>query len=116
MFPFMGNDVRPIRTKADYAAAREAMYGLTGDDREVMEALLDAYERKRLALGDANSALKAFMALRGLGQKDLADALGSVSRASEILHGKRAMTVPQLRALHKAWKMPTDPIIAAAQA
>ncbi len=52
------------------------------------------------------AALRATMAARGLAQRDLAKLLGSRSRASEILHGKRGLSRAQCRVLHERWGIP----------
>jgi HTH-type transcriptional regulator/antitoxin HigA len=57
---------------------------------------------------DPVEAIKFHMEQNGLRQKDLAGVLGSVSRASEILHRRRALTVEMIRAVHKAWAIPLD--------
>lgn len=47
----------------------------------------------------------------GLRQRDLADVLGGASRASEILHRRRALTVEMIPAVHKAWAIPLDSLV-----
>ena len=44
-------------------------------------------------------------------QADLATLLGSRSRASEILAGRRGLTMAQIRRLHKAWNIPAEALI-----
>jgi HTH-type transcriptional regulator/antitoxin HigA len=42
----------------------------------------------------------------GRSQAELADLLGSRSRASEVLVGKRALTVEMIHKISTAWKIP----------
>ena len=55
--------------------------------------------------------LRDFMATSGRSQGDLAALLGSKSRASEILNGKRDFTVDQIRLLRRRWGIPADCLI-----
>jgi HTH-type transcriptional regulator/antitoxin HigA len=51
----------------------------------------------------------------GRTQSDLAALLGSRSRASEILSGKRDLTLDQIRKLHREWHIPVASLIGAVQ-
>jgi plasmid maintenance system antidote protein VapI len=59
------------------------------------------------------AALRAVMAQGGWQQHDLARLLGSRSRASEILHGKRGLSQAQLLTLHQAWGIRLERLMAA---
>ncbi|MBK6803766.1 MAG: hypothetical protein IPG84_02300 [Betaproteobacteria bacterium] len=48
------------------------------------------------------------MEQQGLRQKDIADLLGGRNRASEILSGKRPLTLPMIRALHERLAIPSN--------
>jgi HTH-type transcriptional regulator / antitoxin HigA len=52
----------------------------------------------------------------GYTQADLARLLGSRSRASEILAGRRRLTMEQARRLHEAWHIPAEALIQPATA
>jgi HTH-type transcriptional regulator/antitoxin HigA len=45
-------------------------------------------------------------------QSDLAELLGSRSRASEILNRKRPLTMEQARLLHERWQVPAEALLA----
>jgi HTH-type transcriptional regulator/antitoxin HigA len=47
----------------------------------------------------------------GYTQADLARLLGSRSRASEILAGRRGLTMEQARRLHAEWHIPAEALI-----
>ncbi len=116
-------DVRPIETEADYdwALAEVAHYfeheptpGSAGAARfAVLSPLIGAYEDARwpIEAPDPASAVRETMAFRGLGQADLAKLLGSRSRASELLQGKRRITMNQAWTLHRAWAIPAEVLL-----
>jgi HTH-type transcriptional regulator/antitoxin HigA len=117
-------EIRPIHNEADYDAAladinqyfeNEPERGTPEGDRfEILLALIGAYEQKHwpIAAPDAIGAIREIMALRHYTQSDLADLLGSRSRASEILNRRRGLTMEQARLLHERWHIPAESLIA----
>jgi HTH-type transcriptional regulator/antitoxin HigA len=112
--------IRPIRTKEDHQAAlkrAEALFGKSGqselDEREVLQALIEKWERSQHAIEAATpaQAIKFRMQQTGLSQRDLIPYLGSKSRVSEILNGQRQPTVDQIRALHQHLGIPVTSLI-----
>jgi len=73
------------------------------DELELLTALVEMYEDRHypIRLPDPVSAIKFRMDQLGLTQKDMAPYFGSKSRVSEILNGKRQLTLPMMRALNK---------------
>lgn len=74
------------------------------DDAEKLElltVLIQNYEASNYAIEpvDPIDAIKFRMAEKGLKQVDLAPYFGTKSRVSEVLSGKRALTVPMIKAL-----------------
>lgn len=114
-------NIAPIHTKAEYEAAVaeienlwNAKPGTPDHDRlEVLGTLVDAYETKHFAidLPDPVEAIKFRMEQSGLTQADLGKVLGSRSRASEVLHRRRALTLEMVRALNAAWKIPAEALV-----
>ena len=114
-------DIRPIRTKADYAAAMKRIDVLfdaspgtpQGDELEVLTLLIENYERQHFAIAapDPVEFIKNVMEFMGLGQNELAVVLNSRSRASEILSRRRPLTLWQIRKISAAWGLPTDSLI-----
>ncbi|MEX0406099.1 XRE family transcriptional regulator [Aquibium sp. LZ166] len=118
-------NIRPIRNEADHAWAlseigryfdHEPEEGTPEADRfDVLATLIEAYERQHWPMESGTmtpvEALKEFMALTGKSQSDLANLLGYRSRASEILLGKRELTVDMMNMLVREWKMPADLLI-----
>lgn len=111
-------DIRPIRTDDDYETMlreiepyfdREPEPGTAEADRfDVLSALIGAYEQRHwpIEAPDAVSAIREIMALKHYTQSDLAELLGSRSRASEILNRRRGLTMEQARLLHARWQVP----------
>ncbi|WP_349627401.1 helix-turn-helix domain-containing protein [Rhodopseudomonas palustris] len=79
-------------------------------------ALVDLYEAKRwpLAIDDSFDPVDVLRyAIDELGhtQSELADLLGSRSRASEVLAQHRALTVEMIHKITEAWKIPADLLV-----
>jgi HTH-type transcriptional regulator/antitoxin HigA len=117
-------DIRPIRTDEDHRAALAeiaACWGAPegteeGDKLDVLLALVEIYEAKRwpIDMGDSfdpidvlHHAIEEF----GHTQAELAELLGSRSRASEILSRRRALTVDMIHRISEAWKLPADLLV-----
>lgn len=120
----MFDDLRPIRTEADYDAALAAIEpyfenepepGTPEADRfDILAALIAAYENEhwRIDAPTPIGAIREVMAIRGYTQKDLGILLGSPSRASELLNGKRPLSMEQAQRLYREWKVPAECLIA----
>jgi HTH-type transcriptional regulator/antitoxin HigA len=113
--------IRPIRTDEELAAATaeierlwRAEPGTPEHDRlEVLGVLVAAYEDQRFPIDppDPIEALKARMDQEGYTQADLAELLGSRSRASEILGRRRHLTMDMVWKLSRSWGIPADILI-----
>ncbi|HLO80868.1 MAG TPA: helix-turn-helix domain-containing protein [Chitinophagaceae bacterium] len=113
--------IKPIKTKKDYQSALsrleqifEAKAGTAdGDELEVLGILIDKYENEHFPVGlpDPIEAIKFRMEQMGYSQSDLAEVIGLKSRASEILSGKRKLTLEMIRNLHETFRIPTDVLI-----
>ena len=111
-------DIRPIKTEADYdwALAEIEQYftnepAADSDEAarfDVLAALIEGYETRvwPIEAPDPIDAIIEIMELRHLRQADLAEEVGSRSRASEILHRKRPLTMEQAWKLHQQWRIP----------
>jgi HTH-type transcriptional regulator/antitoxin HigA len=123
-------DIRPIRNDEDHRAALaaiEACWGAPegteeGDKLDVLLALVDLYETKRWPI-DTGANFDPIDVLRfaidELGHTqaelaelaELAEPLGSRSRASEVLSRRRALTVEMIHKIGEAWKIPADLLV-----
>ena len=117
-------DIRPIRTDDDHRAALaeiESLWGAeqgteAGDKLDVLVALVETYEANRWPLEpmskfDPVDVLRFAIDEWGHTQADLAELLGSRSRASEILARRRALTVEMIHTISEAWKIPADLLV-----
>ncbi len=115
------NRIRPIRTEQDYDAAlarvetlMEAVRTKDEDDElDVLATLIELYEDARFPMDapDPIAAIKFRMEQMGKSQSDLAPILGSRSKVSEVLSGKRELTLKMIRALHEHLQIPADVLI-----
>jgi HTH-type transcriptional regulator/antitoxin HigA len=117
-------DIRPIRTDEDHRvalAAIEACWGAPegteeGDKLDVLLALVDIYEAKRWPIEidetfDPIDVLQYAIDELGHSQVELAELLGSRSRASEVLSRRRALTVEMIHTIGEGWKIPADLLV-----
>jgi HTH-type transcriptional regulator/antitoxin HigA len=118
--------ILPVRTEEDHDAAVARIAQRMGarpgtaasDELEVLVTLVDAYEAKHfpIATPDPVAVIKFQMEQQGLSRKDLEPMIGSRARVSEILTGKRALTLPMIRRLHQGLIIPVDLLIGPATA
>ncbi|ABD89766.1 helix-turn-helix domain-containing protein [Rhodopseudomonas palustris] len=115
-------DIRPIRNDDDHAAALteiEKLWGAPtgtddGDKLDVLATLVEKYEESRwpaVDIADPIDLLHYAISDLGHTQAELADLLGSRSRASEILGRQRALTVEMIRTISEAWKIPAELLV-----
>lgn len=84
-----------------------------GDRLELLALLIENYET-RLAparLPDPVEAIRFRMEQQGLTQRDLVPFIGSRSKVSEVLSGKRPLTLSMIRALHRGLGIPAEPLL-----
>jgi len=117
-------DIRPIRTDKDHRAALaeiEVRWGALagtdeGDKLDVLVALVESYETRRWPIeSDASfdpiDVLNYTIEELGHTQAELAELLGSRSRASEVLSRRRALTVDMIHKISETWKIPADLLV-----
>ena len=115
--------LKPIKTKKDYQNALKRLEVIfdakkgtkEGDELEILGILIDQYENEKfpIEVPDAIEAIKFRMEQMGYNQTDLARVVGLKSRASEILSGKRKLSLDMIRQLHDKLNIPTDVLIQA---
>lgn len=114
-------DVKPIRTEKDYEAALARVDELMdaelgspeGDELDVLVDLVELYESKHEPMGYPSplAAIEFRMDQGGLSPRDLIPFIGSRAKVSEVLSGKRAITMPMARALHEHLGIPADVLL-----
>ena len=81
-----------------------------GDERDVLVDLVELYEQRHHPI-DPPSAVDAIeheMEQQGLSRRDLIPLIGSSAKVSEVISGKRDITMPMARALHQHLGIPAD--------
>ncbi len=107
----MANNLKPIRTKADYEAALgelEQLWGAKsgtpeGDQLDVLATLIDAYESRHFPIDppDPIAAIQFRMEQQGLTRKDLEPLIGTRARVAEVMNRKRSLSIDMIRRLHE---------------
>ncbi|HEY5817377.1 MAG TPA: helix-turn-helix domain-containing protein [Mesorhizobium sp.] len=115
-------DIRPIRTDEDHYLALKEIEALwnadagtpEADKLEVLAILVEDYEARRFRIdGDLSPIQVLQLAITEMGrsQAELSAILGSRSRTSEILSGKRSLTTDAVYRISKAWRIPADLLV-----
>lgn len=116
-------NVKVIKDQSEYEAAIESLSALMdkkfisgSDDENTIELLLVVikdYEQKNLQLIDVDpiEAIKFRMDQMQLSRKDLIPFFGSISKVSEVLAGKRKLSLAMIRNLHEGLGIPLESLI-----
>lgn len=115
--------IKVIKNESDYQAALDELDRLLGIDPdidtkdgerlELLALLIEDYETRTypVELPTAIDAIEFFMDQKGLDRKSLIPYLGSASKVSEVLAGKRPLSISMIRALHDGLGIPTDMLL-----
>ena len=114
-------DIKPIRNENDYDAALSRIDELMnaepgspdGQELDVLTDLVELYESKNEPMGypDPVAAIEFRIEQGGLSPRDLIPFIGSRAKVSEVLAGKRSITMPMARALHEHLGIPADVLL-----
>lgn len=114
-------ELRVIKSEQDYEAALRRVASLMdasaespeGNELEVLATLVEAYESEHFPIEPPSpiDAIKFRMEQGGLTQTDLVPFIGSRSRVSEVLAGKRALNLRMIRALHEGLGIPLASLV-----
>jgi len=117
--------LKPIRTEEEYTYALARAYDLmqtdlkegsaTSDELEVLSLLIKEYELVHYPVAFPNpiEAIKFRMEQMNLSENELSIILGTRSRKSEILSGKRKLSLAMIRKLIEALHIPAEVLIKA---
>lgn len=115
MFP------KVIKTEADYESALKRIGELMeaepgtpdGEELELLATLVEIYEDQHFPVGLPSpvEAIEFRMDQAGLTRKDLIPYIGSRSKVSEVLNGKRPLSLRMIRALHKGLGIPAEVLL-----
>src|SRR5690606_21229869 len=117
------NHVKIIKTAADHERALARLDELmdmmpaegsaAADELELLAMLIGQYEEKAFPI-DKPTALEAIqfrMEQQGLKNKDLIPYIGSAPKVSEVLNGKRPLSLAMIRNLHQHLGIPAEALI-----
>lgn len=117
----MSSKIRAIRSEADYDAALARIDALMdakantpeGDELDVLTDLVELYEERHVPMGYPTpvGAIVFRMEQAKLTPRDLIPYIGSRSKVSEVLSGKRPLTMQMARALHASLGIPADVLL-----
>ena len=115
--------LRPIKTVDQYNQALARVYDLMqteikedsseSDELEILSILVKEYETEHYPIPAPNplEAIKFRLDQMGLSEKELGEILGYRSRKSEILSGKRKLSLAMIRKLNEVLHIPAEVLI-----
>jgi HTH-type transcriptional regulator/antitoxin HigA len=115
--------LKAIKTKKEYEVALGRVYELMqknlkadsklSDELEVLSILVESYEKEHYPIPPPHpiEAIKFRLEQGAIDDKELTKLLGGRSRKSEILSGKRKLSLNMIRALHKKLKISAESLI-----
>lgn len=117
---------RVIKTEVEYEVAVKRIYKLInsesdaiapgtkkGDELEILTILVERYENEKYPIDEPTpiEAIKFRMDQMNLKQKDIAPLFGGETRASEVLNGKRHLTLKMITMLNRYLDIPLESLI-----
>ena len=117
---------RVIKTEKEYNQAISRIYELIhsdsvpiesgtdkGDELELLSILVERYENEHfpVAVPDPIEAIQFRMEQMNLKQKDIAPLFGGETRVSEVLNGKRSLTLKMITMLNRYLGIPFESLI-----
>lgn len=115
-------EIKPIKNEKDYYNSIrriEELWGAKkdtqqGDELDLLVTLVESYEMKNFPIAppDPVDAIKFRMEQMGMTRADMVKYLGSQSRVSEVLNGKRKLTLGMIKSLYKGLKIPAEILLA----
>ncbi len=113
--------MKPIKTKADHAAALreiERLWGAKestpdGDRLDVLSTLVEAYEEAHFPIDmpDPIEAIKFRLEQQGEDKKALVGIIGNRTRVYEVLRHDRALSLAMIRRLNQQFRIPAEVLI-----
>ncbi len=110
-----------IKTRREYRSALQRVEELMdvrggtaeGNELELLAALIEIYEAEHAPIPppDPIAAIRFRMEQEDLRPRDLIPLLGSRSRVSEVLNGRRPLTLTMIRRLHRGLGIPADVLL-----
>ncbi len=117
--------LKPIKTEGQYDESLARIYDLIqkdvtrdspeSDELEILIILVKEYENEHYPMPSPNplEAIKFRLDQMGMSEKELGEILGYRSRKSEILSGKRKLSLAMIRKLNEILHIPAEVLIQA---
>lgn len=117
--------LKPIKNNQQYEVALKKVYLLMQKDikpdskqsneLEILSILIKEYENEKFPIAKPNplDAIKFRMEQMNMSETDLSEILGFRSRKSEILSGKRKLSLSMIRRLNDILHIPAESLIKA---
>ncbi|ENN8375998.1 hypothetical protein ACAX46_001396 [Providencia rettgeri] len=115
--------LRILKNDSDYDEAMERISELMdlnpevdsddGNELEMIALLIEDYEKKNCYIEKPSpiEAIKFRMDQSGMSQKDMIPFIGSASKVSEVLNGKRPLSINMIKKIHSGLEIPLDILI-----
>lgn len=114
--------IKPIRTSADLANAKKRVSDLMqsngtdvhNDEIDILVTLIEQFEGTIAPIESPSpiAAIRFRMEQMGLTPRQLEPFIGSRARVSEVLSGKRQLSIDMIRSLHEGLGIPYESLIA----
>jgi HTH-type transcriptional regulator/antitoxin HigA len=117
--------LKPIKNKSQYEDALVRVYDLMqkslkpeskeSDELEVLSILIKEYELEHYPVPKPSplEAIKFRIEQMGISETELSEILGARSRKSEVLSGKRKLSLAMIRKLNEVLHIPAEVLIQA---
>jgi HTH-type transcriptional regulator/antitoxin HigA len=115
-----------LKTEQEYNEALERIYELIqssekaiepdtaeGEELELLSLLVEFYEKEHYPIEAPNpiEAIRFRMEQMNLKQADIAPLFGGKTRVSEVLHGKRSLSLKMITLLHRYLGIPLESLV-----
>jgi len=115
-------NIQPIKTRQNYRTVLRRVEALLdaapgspeADELDVLATLISAYEDEHFPIEapDPVAAILFRMEQLGLSRADLEPYIGGTGRVSEVLSGKRGLSLAMIRKLHTGLRIPLENLVA----
>jgi HTH-type transcriptional regulator / antitoxin HigA len=117
--------IKPVKNNHQYEAALGRIYTLMqkelkvnsteSDELEILSVLVKEYEHTHFPMPKPNplEAIKFRLEQKEMSESELSEILGNRSRKSEILSGKRKLSLAMIRKLNEVLDIPAEVLIQA---
>jgi HTH-type transcriptional regulator/antitoxin HigA len=117
-------NIKPIRNDEDLHAAFKRLETIfqaepgtpEADEMEVLVTLIEVYENRHYPIeaADPIDAIKFRMDQDNLTPRDLEQYIGPSGRVSEVLSGKRRLSLAMIKRLHEGLRIPYESLLGGA--